>query len=65
MGACALLPRMIGQGRASELLFTGRAMTARRPRLGLLQRAARSEALLPAAHKLARAWPKAPPSPMA
>ena len=28
MGACALLPRMIGQGRASELLFSGRAMTA-------------------------------------
>jgi enoyl-CoA hydratase/carnithine racemase len=28
MGACALLPRMIGQGRASELLFTGRAMKA-------------------------------------
>jgi enoyl-CoA hydratase/carnithine racemase len=28
MGACALLPRMIGQGRASELLFTGRAMSA-------------------------------------
>jgi enoyl-CoA hydratase/carnithine racemase len=28
MGACALLPRMIGQGRACELLFTGRAMTA-------------------------------------
>lgn len=28
MGACALLPRMIGQGRASELLFTGRTMTA-------------------------------------
>lgn len=27
MGACALLPRVIGQGRASELLFTGRAMT--------------------------------------
>jgi len=26
MGACALLPRLIGQGRASELLFTGRAM---------------------------------------
>jgi enoyl-CoA hydratase/carnithine racemase len=28
MGACALLPRIIGQGRASELLFTGRAMSA-------------------------------------
>jgi enoyl-CoA hydratase/carnithine racemase len=27
MGACAILPRLIGQGRASELLFTGRAMT--------------------------------------
>jgi enoyl-CoA hydratase/carnithine racemase len=27
MGACALLPRIIGQGRAGELLFTGRAMT--------------------------------------
>ena len=28
MGACALLPRLIGQGRASELLLTGRAMNA-------------------------------------
>lgn len=28
MGACAMLPRLIGQGRASELLFTGRVMTA-------------------------------------
>jgi len=28
MGACALLPRMIGQGRAGELLFTGRTMSA-------------------------------------
>ncbi len=28
MGACALLPRLIGQGRASELLFTGRVMRA-------------------------------------
>ena len=27
MGACAILPRLIGQGRASELLFTGRAMS--------------------------------------
>jgi enoyl-CoA hydratase/carnithine racemase len=28
MGACTLLPRVIGQGRASELLYTGRTMTA-------------------------------------
>jgi enoyl-CoA hydratase/carnithine racemase len=28
MGACTLLPRLIGQGRASELLFTGRSMSA-------------------------------------
>ncbi len=28
MGACGLLPRVIGQGRASELLYTGRVMTA-------------------------------------
>jgi enoyl-CoA hydratase/carnithine racemase len=28
MGACAMLPRVIGHGRASELLFTGRTMSA-------------------------------------
>ena len=28
MGACALLPRIIGQGRTAELLYTGRVMTA-------------------------------------
>ncbi|KAA0206340.1 enoyl-CoA hydratase family protein [Candidatus Uhrbacteria bacterium] len=28
MGACAILPRLIGQGRAAELLFTGRVMSA-------------------------------------
>ncbi|WP_366511517.1 enoyl-CoA hydratase family protein [Maricaulis sp.] len=28
MGACAMLPRIIGQGRASELLFFGRSMSA-------------------------------------
>ena len=28
MGACAMLPRIIGQGRASELLYYGRNMTA-------------------------------------
>jgi len=28
MGACAILPRIIGHGRASELLYTGRSMSA-------------------------------------
>jgi enoyl-CoA hydratase/carnithine racemase len=28
MGACAILPRLIGQGRASELLFFGRSLSA-------------------------------------
>jgi len=28
MGACAILPRIIGHGRAAELLYTGRAMSA-------------------------------------
>jgi enoyl-CoA hydratase/carnithine racemase len=28
MGACAILPRIIGQGRTAELLYTGRAMSA-------------------------------------
>ena len=38
MGACAILPRIIGQGRAAELLYTGRTMTRRgRRALGLLQ----------------------------
>ena len=29
MGACSILPRIIGQGRASELLYTGRAMSGK------------------------------------
>src|SRR6476619_2115603 len=39
MGACALLPRVIGHGRASELLYTGRVMTAEEgERCGFLNR---------------------------
>ena len=38
MGACAILPRIVGQGRASELLYSGRALPAEEGlRLGLLQ----------------------------
>ena len=54
MGACALLPRMIGQGRAAELLYTGRAMTAEEgERWGFFNALHAPEALLPAALKLA------------
>ncbi len=43
MGACNMLPRIIGAGRAAELLYTGRAMDGRRGRaLGLLQPAVRA-----------------------
>ncbi len=28
MGACAILPRLIGQGRAADLLYSGRSMSA-------------------------------------
>ena len=42
MGACAMLPRIIGQGRAAELLYTGRVMRGRGGRaLGLLEQPAR------------------------
>jgi enoyl-CoA hydratase/carnithine racemase len=54
MGACALLPRMIGQGRASELLLTGRAMTAQEGQAwGFFNALHEPDSLLPAAHRLA------------
>ena len=54
MGACALLPRLIGQGRASELLFTGRAMNAQEGlQWGFFNALHTPEALLEAAHQLA------------
>jgi enoyl-CoA hydratase/carnithine racemase len=46
MGACAMLPRIIGQGRAAELLFTGRTMTAQEgERWGFFNRLVAAEAL--------------------
>jgi len=55
MGACAILPRIIGQGRASELLFTGRAMTADEgERWGFHNRLVARENLLTEAKALAR-----------
>jgi len=54
MGACALLPRVIGQGRASELLFTGRAMSAAEGlSWGFFNELCEREALLPHAQAMA------------
>jgi enoyl-CoA hydratase/carnithine racemase len=55
MGACAILPRIIGQGRASELLYTGRAMTgAEAAAWGFFNRLVAPEALAAEATELAR-----------
>jgi enoyl-CoA hydratase/carnithine racemase len=54
MGACALLPRLIGQGRAAELLLTGRAMSAEEgERFGFYNRLLPRERLLEEAIDLA------------
>ena len=54
MGACAMLPRIIGQGRASELLFTGRSMPAdEAERWGFFNRLVEPDTLLDEARALA------------
>jgi enoyl-CoA hydratase/carnithine racemase len=54
MGACAILPRIIGHGRASELLYTGRALGGEEAeRWGFYNRLCAPEALLAEAQKLA------------
>lgn len=54
MGACAILPRIIGQGRASELLFTGRTMSAEEgERWGFFNRIVTKSNLLKEAQELA------------
>jgi enoyl-CoA hydratase/carnithine racemase len=53
MGACAMLPRIIGQGRASELLYTGRSMSGEEgERWGFFNRLCAPEDLLAEAQKL-------------
>jgi enoyl-CoA hydratase/carnithine racemase len=55
MGACGLLPRLIGQGRAAELLFTGRSMSGEEgERWGFFSRLCEPESLLQDARALAR-----------
>jgi len=61
MGACTLLPRMIGQGRASELLYTGRAMTAEEGAAwGFFSRVVAADALDAEAQALARSLADGP-----
>ena len=61
MGACAILPRIIGQGRASELLFTGRVMTAEEgERWGFHNHLVPAESLLDEATALARGLAEGP-----
>jgi enoyl-CoA hydratase/carnithine racemase len=55
MGACAILPRIVGHGRASELLFTGRFMSAEEgERWGFYNRLVGPDKLLAEAQGLAR-----------
>jgi enoyl-CoA hydratase/carnithine racemase len=61
MGACAVLPRLVGHGRASELLFTGRSMGAEEAeRWGFFNRLVEPEALDAEAGKLAAALAAGP-----
>lgn len=54
MGACAILPRIIGQGRASELLYTGRSMSAEEgERWGFFNKLVGSDQLMDEAMALA------------
>lgn len=54
MGACALLPRLIGQGRASELLYLGRSMNGvEGERWGFFNRLTAPESLLGDAQAMA------------
>src|SRR5215831_6220714 len=55
MGACAILPRIVGQGRAAELLYTGRAMGGEEAeRMGFFNRLVAAENVLAEAQKLAK-----------
>jgi enoyl-CoA hydratase/carnithine racemase len=61
MGACAILPRIIGQGRAAELLFTGRSMNAEEAAAwGFCNRLVAPEALAAEAATLARSLADGP-----
>jgi len=61
MGACAILPRIVGQGRAAELLYTGRAMDGEEAeRWGFFNRLVEPQALLAEAEAFARRLAEGP-----
>ena len=61
MGACNILPRIIGAGRAAELLYTGRSMDgAEAERWGFFNRLCEPEALLAETQKAAQALADGP-----
>jgi enoyl-CoA hydratase/carnithine racemase len=61
MGACAMLPRIVGQGRASELLYTGRSLGGEEgERWGFFNRLCAPEALLADAQAMARELAQGP-----
>jgi len=61
MGACAMLPRIIGQGRASELLYTGRSLGGEEgERWGFFNRLCAPESLLANAQALALQFAEGP-----
>jgi enoyl-CoA hydratase/carnithine racemase len=61
MGACNILPRIIGAGRAAELLYTGRSMSgAEGERWGFFNRLCPSDAMLTEARSLAQSLADGP-----
>jgi len=61
MGACAMLPRVVGHGRAAELLFTGRVMSAEEgERWGFFNRIVAADALEREATSLAASLAEGP-----
>jgi enoyl-CoA hydratase/carnithine racemase len=61
MGACAILPRIVGQGRAAELLYTGRPLGGEEAeRWGFFNRLSEPDALLSLASETAESLARGP-----
>ncbi|HTS92694.1 MAG TPA: enoyl-CoA hydratase family protein [Stellaceae bacterium] len=61
MGACAILPRIVGQGRAAELLYTGRVLGGEEAeRWGFFNRLAEPDAVLSEATEMAESLAQGP-----